>query len=406
MASAGRHSGLPHETGSDYTRSPSPVAGRGFQPVNSSAKPVGDMRINNLLNDDVRAEVSPTHVTTTVKKGPGRGNWRRNKNKQEAVPLAVHGAEGPHHIPLLPNTGQYNFAVSEQVQPATPGDMSNLSPQHTTSATFRANRDHVPTPSYQAQKRHRGITQHQSAIMSHRKQQVDYTLDRRIRILHARARDHRESEGSIIRAWKRLKSLPADYDSEEEMVKIRKARDRAEKGDDFHVSRGKENYDMLEDLDAIKRPRVLLAGLGHVLQERSDVGEEAKMLAKLFSRALRRLERWQETDLPGSGMIRRRQLEAQGLLRPSRQYLSGRRQYEDSAEHAGVGRRSMQRRRTMNNHISESRDDETAAEVQRHLPEARDGFGGGELDEEDRELLNEVDADESEEDEDEEMVDE
>lgn len=401
----GRHSGLPHDTGSEYTRSPSPAAGRGFQPVNSSSKPAGDMRINNLLNDDMGAEVSPPHVTPTVKKGPGRGNWRRNKNKQESVPLSVRGAEGAHHVPLLPNTGQYNFAISEQAQPATPGGMSHQSPQHNTSTTLRANRDHIPTPSYQAQKRHRGITQHQSAIISHRKQQVIYRLDRRIRMLHARARDQRESEGSILRAWKRLKMLPAGYDSDEEYIKIRKARDRAEKGDDFHVSKGKENLDILEDLDVISRPKVLMAGLGRVPREKSDAGEEAKMLAQLFRRASRRLERWEDTDLPGSGMIRRRQLEAQGLLKPSRHRRSRRRQYAGIVEDSGVRRHSMQRQRATNKQIDERRDEMTA-EVQQCLPEVRDGFDGGELDEEDRELLNEVDADESEEDEDEEMVDE
>ncbi|KAF2769876.1 hypothetical protein EJ03DRAFT_350918 [Teratosphaeria nubilosa] len=313
MTSAPRLPGMP-DYGSEHTRSPSPAAGRGFQAVNAP-KAAPDMRINNLLNDDVVEVPSPP----TVKKGPGRGNWRRNKQKQDgAVPLAVRGAEAPHHVPLLPNNGQYNFTVNDSpsaaMQPATPGASAytkQISPQVSNTISFATNfRDHVPTPSYQAQKRHRGVTQHQSAIISHRRQQIEYTLDRRIRRVHAAARDDRDAEGPILRAWKRLKRLPPDYDSEEERIKIEKARSRAEKDDDFRVHRGKENNDVLDDLELIRKPKVLMGGLSRLPGESSDVGEESKAIAQSIRRVSRRLEKWQDADLPGQGMLRRQTWEA------------------------------------------------------------------------------------------------
>ncbi|KAI7516173.1 hypothetical protein KC331_g22174, partial [Hortaea werneckii] len=146
---SGRPSGLHLEAGSDYTRSPTPVENRGFQAVNSSGKAGGNMQINRLLNnDESTADASPSQPAAAapapVKKGPGRGNWRRNKPKPDTVPLAARGPS--------------------QTQPATPGSnalgqqgggLNPFSPPHGANITFqtRLNPDHVPTPSYQAQKR-------------------------------------------------------------------------------------------------------------------------------------------------------------------------------------------------------------------------------------------------------------
>jgi len=410
-------------TGSEYTRSPSPAASRGFQAVNTPNQPAGDMRINNLLNDEAVVDTTPP-ASVSGKRGPGRGNWRRSRAKQETIPLAPRGTEGSHHVPLLPNTGQLSF-VNETPhapplpQPATPGssaygsfnlNMSHLSPRQTTTLSFQPpnTREHVPTPSYQAQKRNRGITQHQSAVINHRKQQISYTLDRRIRKLHGRARSRRVEEGPVLRAWKRLRFMPIDYDSEEESIRVRKGKDRLEKEDDSRAHRNKENAELTEDLDVSRRPRVLPAGLVRVNGESTDIGEEAKTLARTFRRASRRLERWEESTFPGHAMIRRRQQRLQGAMR--RRTSSFPRPADHSEmmddelpagrrgpwqQRSGTGRTSERRR------VSEVKDYERGPGV-----EQDDDDGGGELDEEDRELLGEVDADESdEEDEDEEMGD-
>ncbi|KAK5137617.1 hypothetical protein LTR08_007912 [Meristemomyces frigidus] len=437
--SAARAAGGHLETASEYTRSPSPIASRGFQAVNAPLKPAGDMRIGTLLNDDVSVDLSPPQAAPvssgSAKKGPGRGNWRRNKTKQETLPLTVRGAEGPHHVPLLPNIAQQANFVHEvahaQIQPATPAGagafgqynsgITHMSPQHGGSYSFQppqTSGSHIPTPSYQAQKRHRGITQHQSAVISHRKQQIDYTLDRRIRKVHARARDRRESEGTILRAWKRIRMMPADYDSEEEQIKLRKSRERAgnKDADDFRVHKNKESAIDAEEFEALHRPRVLLAGMTRINGESTDVGEEARTIVKTFQRLSRRLERWEESFAPGQGIIRRRHM--RGAVRPQRRSIPApQQQYgiqmqnekmqqmldEEAATRRGVQRQPNGRGR-VGEHQMMSFGGPGMDQVASFEPD--DDDGGGELDEEDKELLGEVDADETEdEDEDDEMAD-
>ena len=418
--SGGRSSALNLETASDYTRSPSPPANRGFQAVN--AKPTGSMGINNLLNnDDTISETSPPRAgqTSTAvqssKKGPGRGNWRRTKTKHDtSVPLAVRPQDDrSHHVPLLPNTGQINFVneAPHSLQPTTPTGYHSMgsNPILSSSIQQHGGRDHVPTPSYQAQKRHRGITQHQSAVITHRKQQIDYTLDRRLRKLHSRARNKRQAEGSILRAWKRIRLMPIDYDSDEEQIKIRKAKERADKDDDWRTfNKGKENVDSFDDIEPWRRPRVHMAGFVRIAGEPNDVGEEARSVARAFRRCSRRLERWQETNLPGQAMIRRRQLEAQEALYQHRRSYPAK---EYSMDHGGMGFARgesgaySRRRQSRTSRASERRVTSETLRDDQKMDIEPDDEDGGELDEEDRELLGEVDADESEEDEDEDMAD-
>ncbi|KAK5164101.1 uncharacterized protein LTR77_010192 [Saxophila tyrrhenica] len=367
--SAGRSS-FKHETASDYTRSPSPAANR-YQGN-------GDMRINNLLNnDDMMSETSPPRGDM-LKKGPGRGNWRRNKQD----PSAPNSTDRTQQPRLLPNN-PLDFVNEGLIQPTTPG-YHNIAPSSTMPSSFH---DHVPTPSYQAQKRNRGVTQHQSAIMSHRKQQIDYTLDRRIRKVHKRARTQRELEGPILRAWKRISATPADYDSEEEQIKTRKARERADKDDDWRL-KGRENLETAYEEDATRRPHVYLAGYAHAPTQGDpeDLGEEARSLAKAFNRAGRRLERWDNSTEPGRVMLRRRQMRAQGWGLPRRR--SG------AVKAVSVGQDGFEdgRARQVKRHRSGTGRGGERFDVQ---PDDEDGGGEGELDEEDRELLGEVDVDSS-----------
>lgn len=394
------------ETGSEYTRSPSPLAATRASNAPSMptpAKPAGDMRIHDLLNND-EAEVSPspTIPTPIVKKGPGRGNWRRTSSKPEP-PVLPRGTDNTlGHVPLLPNTGPQSISfINEgppQLRPTTPGSNlqqngSHISPPTTISFQPPNTRDHVPTPSYQAQKRHRGVTTHQSALASHRRQQVDYTLDKRIRKLHAIARERREAEGAIFRSWKRLCIMPAGYDSEEESNRIRRAKERSEKGDDdawraVH-HRGKENAGLLVDLEAMRRPKVLYAGLAPQSGEREDIGEESKHLATAIRRASRRLDRWQESTTPGLAMIRRRQMRDQ---HGSSRHRSSQDEYGDD-DHSGQ-RSTKPARQTSPSDQRRGRAD--------FDPDDDDGGGGGGLDEAERDLLGEVDADAEESDDDDE----
>jgi Ino eighty subunit 1 len=440
---------LQHETASDYTRSPSPAASRGFQAVNAQPKPAGDMRINNLLNSDhimpdqsPPRSVAPTPTAPLVaKKGPGRGNWRRNKNKPEAAAAPASTPSGSrivhenHHVPLLPNTGQINFPAGPPSAPeynSTPSGGGSFNvfankgamspPQHPglpSSSAYPMNpggaplvangMSHIPTPSYQAQKRNRGVTQHQSAIMTHRKQQINYTLDNRIRKAHHRFRRVREGESPIIRAWKRIRTLDPAYDSEEEGIKIRKARARGEKDEDDGATlgwgRGKGRAGEAEadafqaDVDSWRRSRCLYAGYVRANGEQPDLGEEVRTLAKSFRRLSRRLDRWGDEAMPGAAMLRRMDMEARGGYKRQRMmeieeedYLDRMDVEEDPAPAVRAPAKRVRKRRPPVVKV------EPTAAGDSHLPsqqpdEDADGRDGAELDEEDRELLGEVDAD-------------
>ena len=319
-----RHGLRNAEAASDYTRSPSPAAAYAA----GNAKVGVDMRIDHLLNNDEDA-ADASSAPVAPKKGPGRGNWRRSRvAKKEALAAAAAGSTTRGHedraqpVPLLPNTHQLNFVndAPGHTRPTTPGSGA----RHTASGLALSPHnglDHIPTPSYQAQKRQRGVTQHQSALINHRRLQIEYTLDQRIRDIHIAARDAREAEGSILRAWKRIRTMPPDYDSEEEeAVKSSRSRnkDRADRDDEGtvptkHRSTGKENDSIADDNPTERRNsaqpwRLVLAGFARVPGEPSDVGEEARSLACAFRRASRRLERWGETDRPGEALIQRREM--------------------------------------------------------------------------------------------------
>jgi Ino eighty subunit 1 len=249
--------------------------------------------------------------------------------------------------------------------------------------------------------------------MNHRKQQIDYMLDRRLRHVHARARDIRESESVIMRAWKRIRLLPADYDSEEEAIRVKRQRMRSNGEDDWRSMKTKDVVEIPDDPEYLRRPRVMMAGFAHTRDVDNtglDVGEESVTMARMLRKASRRLERWQETNLPGQAMIRRKQMHLQGILRPHhRSALRRDNTLDRDGEMLGYGAapsRSVTRQRSGTGRMSEIRAASRPAEDEQKVDFGPDDDdGGGELDEEERELLGEVDATDEDEDEDEEMGD-
>ena len=331
------------DTRSDYSRSHSPTgtARTDFQAVNApTTKASGGMGINNLLNNEDVAVVDaaqpplpPSTLTATpattagaTKKGPGRGNWRRKQPSKEAAPLAARTMDSAHHsnVPLLPNVSPYApfghapDTARSQRGPANPDVQGVPYPYHPALASspsrpyteagmplpsglFATNpfaipapvADHIPTPSYQAQKRGKGATHHQSAVINHRKQQVEYTLDRRLRRAHKSAKDWREYEGAFFRAWKGIRSNSAaqngaSYDSEEEIIKSKRTKEKI-----AELNGGEP--------DQPAGAKVLISGF----TRGGDVGEEAISLSRSLRRASRRLLRWESTALPGAAMMRR-----------------------------------------------------------------------------------------------------
>ena len=184
--------------------------------------------------------------------------------------------------------------------------------------------------------------------------------------------------------------MPSGYDSEEERIKIRKARDRTN-GDDNGIKGGKENGETEREGDAARRPSVLIAGYAQMPGEASDAGEEARHVAKSFARLERRLDRWANFQPPGVAMIKMREKRARGTYY---QQLPRARPPRAVATKEGLGGIRTSANRTPNGTARGVRRESFRIDVDGAPPEE----GGGELDGEDRELLGELDADSEEDD--------
>ncbi|KAF2842710.1 hypothetical protein M501DRAFT_17874 [Patellaria atrata CBS 101060] len=177
---------LEYPSDTDRTRSASPSGSIGPGNNNHPPKSSPGMRINQLLNEDMSG--TPAQATLSVKKGPGRGNWRRDR------------------------TAQTNAAKSK---------LENLDAP--SPATGAGTLSHAPHGFYlplngaePSHKRSRPLTAHQIAVERYRTERVRFILDRSIRELYRAEKRRREREGRVSRAWKRLKLLPDGYDSEED----------------------------------------------------------------------------------------------------------------------------------------------------------------------------------------------
>ncbi|EKG14865.1 hypothetical protein MPH_07905 [Macrophomina phaseolina MS6] len=231
----------------DRTRSASPPSVTGYPP-----RITPNMRINNLLNDDSPATPQPPPT-----KGPGRGNWGpRTKGTPSTAggsarhPFKAHLDAGSPSVALGAN-GPHGFYL-----PLNGADPS-------------VNRKRPPTA-------------HQMAVEQHRKKQVDYILDRKLRTKHHEAERRRNREGTFSRAWKRLKLMPDGYDSEEE----------------FYAAAALAAENGVLDHSPVRKPileATRLAGLTPIVGrlEMDDYGEEMTHWARVFRQTGRRLDRWE-----------------------------------------------------------------------------------------------------------------
>lgn len=133
-------------------------------------------------------------------------------------------------------------------------------------------------------------TAHQIAVERNRSQRVEYILDRGIRKVHHKARKLRRTDGAIIRALGRLNELPDPFDDSE--------------GDEF-VSSNKQllnGYAGDHNKGYPFRERGI-AGLCLLNSEVDDFGEEVASYAAALRRANRRFIRWENHDGPELGVI-------------------------------------------------------------------------------------------------------
>jgi Ino eighty subunit 1 len=228
----------------DRTRSASPPN----SVYNTNKKATPNMRINTLLNDDAPASSSP------APKGPGRGNWMRNRTS------AV-------------GTGARSFKSRLDATASQDG----ASPS-TSAPTFNGPHGfYLPlNGSDPSHKRTRPLTQHQLAVEQYRRRRVDVILDRGIRIEYAAAARRRRTSNTFMRSWIRCKGMADGYDTDEES--------HAQAMYQEHIEVG------------TKTPPPMPAGLVPLDfgEEVNDHGEESYYRAKMLSRAIRRLERWED----------------------------------------------------------------------------------------------------------------
>ncbi|KAL5114766.1 hypothetical protein ACEQ8H_007328 [Pleosporales sp. CAS-2024a] len=232
----------------DRTRSASPPG----SVYNTGKKATPNMRINTLLNDDAPA-------SSPAPKAPARGNWARNR-----LAGGAGGGSGPNARGFK---SKLDAGASQDGQ----------SPS-TSAPTFNGPHGfYLPlNGSDPSHKRTRPLTQHQLAVEQYRRRRVDVILDRGIRIEYKASAKRRRTTNTFMRAWIRCKGMPDGYDTDEE-------------------SHAQAQYQADMDVGT-KTPPPMPAGLvpmdfgGEV----NDQGEESYYRAKMLSRALRRLERWED----------------------------------------------------------------------------------------------------------------
>ncbi|KAJ9645177.1 hypothetical protein H2199_003182 [Coniosporium tulheliwenetii] len=317
------------------TRSASPPA-----PASTAPKSTPNMRINQLLNEETPPPAPPT---APERKGPGRGNWGPRRGINSNHPGAASGSRPA-------KTKGDATAVSEAQSlslGAAGGAAAAAGPTGPHGFYLPLN---GADPSH---KRSRPLTAHQQAVEKYRKERVDFILDRRLREEFRAKKRKRVREGAVSRAWKRCKVLPDGYDTEE------------------------ENPLGLAPEGVGSAPQQILAfgGLVPASLEWDDWGEEAHARLQVMRRAARRLDRWEG----GTGESRKR-----------RQVLGRELRYQDAEEQEEEERREREKEE-----LEGEGDMDRERESSLPAGDGEDEQGEEELDEMDRELLGEVDADET-----------
>lgn len=326
-----------------------------------TASPPRNMDINNLLNDDTPSVSS----AAPARRGPGRGNWG-HKNRHDGSmpgsrsfkPKREHSADGVSSRGGLPS-GPHGFYIPLNGEP----------PVH---------------------KRHRPQTQHQMAVEQYRRNRVDCVLDGRLRMHYKVAKKHRCRDGAMARAWLRCKMMPDGYDTDEDMA----VRNLVE---EQHVLSA-QIASMSGDAD--KRGLPGFVGLLPMPMEPLDYGEEAHARLQVMRRIERRLERWEDGRQPVRVGRDKHGQWREGQVPPS-MLKSGESKMNSLKGGGRARRREMESEMRLQDDAMEQDRDEMEGVIEGDVAAAEDVGAAGEdeeLDDADREMLGEVDADESEED--------
>jgi hypothetical protein len=154
------------------------------------------------------------------------------------------------------------------------------------------------------------MTTHQMAVQQNRKDRVNHVIDRELRRLDKKKKASRMKQGSISRAWSRIKDLEEPlfmsddderplkhsqhsievYDEEGNMVKREDDDDRPHPAKRVKVDRSHK----FANGSVSRGPAGLIPRKEEETGDDDDFGEEAMSLAAAIRRTQRRLERWGE----------------------------------------------------------------------------------------------------------------
>ncbi|TKX26126.1 hypothetical protein C1H76_1478 [Elsinoe australis] len=408
------HSSAAHrgEYGSE-AGSPSPPAGNGVGGAYAAPRLAGEETPSRSMS----APGKP--------KGPGRGNWRRNK----LIPAVGHA---DHHPSLAPTASSVSQTAAGQRSPSHGGGI--LPARIAAEILARSGGEHVPTPSHQSSKKLRPLTTHQLAISEYRRSRVRRILERGVQKGQAEARRKRIKEGGMLRAWVRCGMVPSGWDSEEE--ETRAGREEKEEGarGPLHSGMDFEGEGRLWGRQVGGKGLVMNRPAGGVwmagfvmpgLKEVEDCGEEYGHLQRVFGRAEGRLEQVGKPPALGSEYLKnKRFVRRKSVVEAYAEELSKDpldigarprlvRKNVGRGRGRGRGRGGMGRgggsvkvedggkdgdgvRDTVEYEDEGMEGEEDEMDVDDTVGHVEDA-DQGELDEEDRELLGEVDAEESDE---------
>lgn len=346
------------------------------------------MDINNVLNDETPSVSS----APAVKKGPGRGNWGP-KNRGDGTPSSRFKAK------------------AEQAADGTPGISFPAGPHG-----FYIPLNGEPP----VHKRHRPQTQHQIAVEQYRRSRVECILDSRLRSHYKVAKKHRMRDGAMARAWLRCKMMMDGYDTDEDIM--------------YRDPRGADEVRQtsIAQLAIPSDPERYPPGFVGILpmpMEPPDYGEEAHARLQVMRRISRRISRWEEGTQPPRENKDKRGHWREGRGPPQdldddktpRLLSSARATSASGRSGRRGGRRSNNVKLTQEYTLAEDRDEMEGVIEEEGEDEDMDGDatvledgdttmmvvddGDGdnageedELDDADREMLGEVDAEESDDD--------
>lgn len=225
----------------DRTRSASPPT----SVYATTKKSTPNMRINTLLNDENGTASTPSSKRGTLTRPqPSRSarNFPAARSRLDAHTSQDGQSPITNNNPTF--TGPHGFYLP----------LNGSDPSH---------------------KRTRPLTQHQLAVEQYRRRRVDVILDRGIRIEYKAAARRRKGANTLMRSWVRCKGMPDGYDTDEE-------------NNSLGFSNG--NGDAESDRASLMPAGLVPLDFGG---EVNDHGEESYYKAKMLSRALRRLDRWE-----------------------------------------------------------------------------------------------------------------